>query len=355
MARGDLVLVLGDDREPFHGFELRHIGQTLGLGHLVERLPQTRGPPLDDLFELRLGALERVQRVLHLQQRRRTDAELRLVDRLGDEVVGAGFDRKQAILPRRLRGDHDHRHIVTVGIPADAAAHFETVHGRHHHVEQHEVDVQAQFGESLDAVARRLGLVSERTHQRRGDPPGHFVVVDDEDAPAPSVCRVHHANDLLSELLWTGEPVDGHGPLNRSKARIELRNRGPCIVRTTRRARFVPERCNCAPLTRPRSSTRCPAWCARHETRFHRPRRRLTVGVLSVDLTCPAGRSRSRRPRGRGPLCFEPAQVFQHFSGIVRRHDRRRRDGVRLHGSVRPARTRPASAERHDARQNQNE
>ena len=99
VARGDLVLVLGDDREPLHGFELRHIGQTLRLGHLVERLPQARGPLLDDLFELRLGALQRVERVLHLQQRRRTDAELGLVDRLGDEVVGAGFDRKQAVLP----------------------------------------------------------------------------------------------------------------------------------------------------------------------------------------------------------------------------------------------------------------
>ena len=231
VARGDLVLVLGDDRQPLHGFELCHVGQTLGLGHLVERMPQARRSAARR--SLRARVWERLSAsscVLHLQQRRGTDAELGLVDRLGDEVVGAGFDRKQAVLPRRLRRDHDHRHIAAVGIPADAAAHFEAIHRRHHHVEQHEVDVQAQFGEPLDAVARRLGLVSERTHQRGRDLPGHFVIVDDEDAPAPGGCRVHHANDLLSERLWTGEPADRHGPLNRSKARIELRNKDFTLI-----------------------------------------------------------------------------------------------------------------------------
>ena len=63
-----------------------------------------------------------------------------VVDRLGEEIVGAGLEPLHLV--RRLveRRDHDHRHVHGPGRALDAAADLEAVHARHHDVEQHHVD-----------------------------------------------------------------------------------------------------------------------------------------------------------------------------------------------------------------------
>ena len=156
-----MILVLGDDREPLHGVELRAIGEPLRLGHLLERGAQAGGALLDRLLEMRLMALQRVLRLLHLQQRGGPDAKLGFVDRLGDEVVGARLDRAQPIVAARHRGHHDHRHVAGVGILPDAPADLVAVHARHDDVEQHEVGAEPQLRERFDAVARRFRLVPQ--------------------------------------------------------------------------------------------------------------------------------------------------------------------------------------------------
>ena len=143
MPGGDFVLVLGDNREPFDRIELRQICMALCFGHLVERLAQARRPLLDHLFEARLVGFQGVLRLFHLQQRRRTDAELGRVDRLGDEIVGSGLDRAQSILSAHHRGDHDYGNIAAGRIPADATTNLKTIEARHHDVEEHQIDAEA--------------------------------------------------------------------------------------------------------------------------------------------------------------------------------------------------------------------
>ncbi len=193
MAGGDVILVLGDDREPLHRVELGAIREPLRLGHLFERGAQAGGALLDRLLEMGLMALQRVLRLFHLQQREGPDAKLRLVHRLGDEVVGARLDRAQPIFAARHRGHHDHRHAGGLGILPDAAADLVAVHARHDDVEQHEVGAEPQLRECFDAVARRFRLVPESLDQRLRDAPGRVVVVDDENPFGEFRDRLSHS------------------------------------------------------------------------------------------------------------------------------------------------------------------
>ncbi len=104
-------------------------------------------------------------------------------DRLGQEIVGAGFEAAHAVGRLIERGHHHHRDVVRGRIALEPAAHLEAVHVRHHHVEQHEIAfgaladrervLAAGGGDDVEIFGREPGL--EQLHIG-GD------VVDDQNA-----------------------------------------------------------------------------------------------------------------------------------------------------------------------------
>ena len=61
---------------------------------------------------------------------------------IGDEVVGAGLDSPQAIVPASQRRDHHDRNIVIVRVASDPATHFESVQSRQPEVQQEHVKLR---------------------------------------------------------------------------------------------------------------------------------------------------------------------------------------------------------------------
>src|SRR5438552_2695542 len=116
------------------------------------------------------------------------------VDRLGDEVGRAGFERAVDRLHVFEAGHHHHRDAATAGQPSQFGAGGESVHHRHAHVHENEVgQLAAHRIERLLAVGR-LDDVEARLGQRgtREATPAR-VVVDHQDATA-----VVHADSLIS-------------------------------------------------------------------------------------------------------------------------------------------------------------
>ncbi len=62
-----------------------------------------------------------------------------VVDRLGEEIVGAGFQPLHPVGGLVERGDHDHRNMLGARLGLQPPADLETVHAGHHHVEQDHV------------------------------------------------------------------------------------------------------------------------------------------------------------------------------------------------------------------------
>ena len=83
------------------------------------------------------------------------------LERLGDEVVGAGADRRDRRLEAAERGDHDHRHVGPVG--DDALAQLEAAHAAH--VEVGDDDVELGGCASRSSASRRV--VAQRTAKPR--------------------------------------------------------------------------------------------------------------------------------------------------------------------------------------------
>ena len=57
-------------------------------------------------------------------------------DRLGQEIVGPGFQAAQPVGGVRQRRHHDDRKIGGTRVGLQPAANLKAVHARHHHVEQ---------------------------------------------------------------------------------------------------------------------------------------------------------------------------------------------------------------------------
>ena len=131
------MLAGGDDGiGDVRGKEALELPEALQLGHLFG----------DALFELQVPFLERlglapdlVLQRFHPQQRAHAREQLGLVDRLGQEIVGAGLDAMHALLRRIERGDEHHRQQRGRGVGADAPADVVAGQARHHDVEQHQV------------------------------------------------------------------------------------------------------------------------------------------------------------------------------------------------------------------------
>ena len=93
---------------------------------------------------------------LDAQQRAHAREQLGRVDRLAEEVVGAGVEALDALLGRIERGDqHDRQHRLR-RVGADRAADVVAAHARHHHVEQHQVGPLG--GERASASAPEVAL-----------------------------------------------------------------------------------------------------------------------------------------------------------------------------------------------------
>ena len=127
--------------------------------------------------------------LMRMSDRMRVE-QLVAVERLRDEVVGTGGDRR-GLLGALARREHDHgkhrRRLLLAELPADG----EAVGWGHHHVEQHEVrlggDGQLERSEPVrgrdDVVALTLEHGLQEAHVLRH-------VVDDEDPPGAAVHRL---------------------------------------------------------------------------------------------------------------------------------------------------------------------
>ena len=76
---------------------------------------------------------------LDAQQRSHAREQLGLVDRLGEEIVGARLDALDAFLAGSSAVTITTGSSAVAGFGANRAAHFVAAHPRHHYVEQHEV------------------------------------------------------------------------------------------------------------------------------------------------------------------------------------------------------------------------
>ncbi|MET4846215.1 hypothetical protein ABIF62_006710 [Bradyrhizobium japonicum] len=96
----------------------------------------------------------------HLQPRQRAHARDQhdVGDRLGEEIVGAGFQPAIAVGGAVERGDHHDGNVVRRRIGLETAADFKAVHVGHHHVEQDDV----AFGAA--GQRQRLGAVRGGHH-----------------------------------------------------------------------------------------------------------------------------------------------------------------------------------------------
>ena len=76
---------------------------------------------------------------LQPDQRAHPREQRNVVDRLGQEIVGAGLEAAQPVGDVGQGGDHDDRNVGGAPVGLQLAADFEAVHARHHHVEQDDV------------------------------------------------------------------------------------------------------------------------------------------------------------------------------------------------------------------------
>ena len=179
-------------------FDMRHAAQELGDAiagrlafvddqHARQAVGRTVAPAqqfLDADVPGRGGAQSQLVGQ-HLEPHEALDPghELQVVDRLGQEVVGAGLEPANAVGNLVERGDHDDRDVRGCRIALETPANLEAVHVRHHHVEQHDIDLGVLAG------LYRVGAVERGEHleilsQEPGFEQLHIGgnVVDDENA-----------------------------------------------------------------------------------------------------------------------------------------------------------------------------
>src|SRR5690606_11420003 len=136
--------------------------------------------------------------------------QYREIDRLGEEVGGAGLERRDNVAQGVLHRQHDHRQLDLVTTLADAPQGFEPVDTGHDDIQKNDVrallfdDVQrpAPVGGLEDP---ELGILQHRAHQRtRGR-----AVVDDENRRPWPVYRFQFLNRLGSQRTATPDTWSG--------------------------------------------------------------------------------------------------------------------------------------------------
>jgi hypothetical protein len=86
-----------------------------------------------------LAHAQLVHHLLQARQRAHPGEERDVVDRLGEEVVGAGLQAAHPVRDVGKRGDHDQRDVACLAVRLQATAQLETVHPRHHDIGQDQV------------------------------------------------------------------------------------------------------------------------------------------------------------------------------------------------------------------------
>ena len=138
---GDGFRTVLDDQDAARGIGLDHRLGGIGKAHALPGL---------------LAHPKLVGHHLEADEAAHAGEQREIVDRLGQEIVGAGIEPGDAVARLVERGDHDDRDMGDLGIGLDAAADFETVHAGHHHVQQHDVgQFRGDAGQRLLAAARR--------------------------------------------------------------------------------------------------------------------------------------------------------------------------------------------------------
>ena len=143
---------------------------------------------LDPLLELAVPGrelvglrLDRVVVALDAQQRVDSRKQLRLVERLGDEVVGARLDRSELLL-LAAGGDHHDGQEAGGDVGPERPADLVAVHLRHQDVQQDEIDrLCGDALERLTTRVRRDHVVAARGQDRLQQPHVLRKVVDHED------------------------------------------------------------------------------------------------------------------------------------------------------------------------------
>ena len=141
----------------------------LCLGSLRLRLSQL----VDELLLYALAILDDV-----------VDAQLQVAQLkgLGDVTVGTYLERLVAVFLLCLGGKQDDGQVLQVGVALNLACQFHTVHDRHHHVRDNQVDGHFLHNvECLLAVAGRHHMVFS-TQQLVEQHEQFDVVFDDEQA-----------------------------------------------------------------------------------------------------------------------------------------------------------------------------
>ena len=162
------------------------------------------------------------------QRGTRRAQQLALVERLGQEVVGAGLDRALDLLLVAAGGDHHDRQEGRRGRLADPPAHLVAVDAGHHDVEQDEVGARvgsiasASSPEAAVTTSYPRGVRTASSRRRCSAagrrPPGSVARVSSVMVAAVlrksrTCCwQLAHADRLLHVAVEAGAAVTGRGP-----------------------------------------------------------------------------------------------------------------------------------------------
>jgi hypothetical protein len=113
--------------------------------------------------ELGVRSLELVARALEPEERLDAREQERAVDRLLEEVVGAGLEPADAVFAVGVSGHEDDRHVGTADHGPYVEQHVDAIHLRHHQVQKDEVRRRRRDrGERVAAALGALDRVAER-------------------------------------------------------------------------------------------------------------------------------------------------------------------------------------------------
>ena len=108
------------------------------------------------------------------------DEHFVVLERLGNVVERAALHRRNRVLHRGVRGDHDHRQLFVL-LP-QLLEHGQSVHARHHHVDDDRIEGQgAGEFQTLGAARRQAHVVPLTRQERLENLPHDLLVIDDED------------------------------------------------------------------------------------------------------------------------------------------------------------------------------
>ena len=144
---------------------------------------------------------------LDSQQRPDAREQLGVVERLGDEVIGARLDGARALRPEARR-EHDHGENGRLLARAESATDLVAVGLRHEDVEEDEIGLRRHGELERDVAVRRSDDVVALGHEH-GPEQAHILgdVVDDEDPaavlPAHPTTRSQYRRTVATSLTMS--------------------------------------------------------------------------------------------------------------------------------------------------------